>query len=583
MTDTSAHSLLISEFNTNLSYDSLTLLESNTNISYGEAQPSMRSMRSTKSRHDLPLMTSFSLVALLSTAFSYGCIMTTLFLLTLPIECQRIEQETSEYSSVAIRKSIALGIFAAIAGVSQLVSPIIGLISDKYEPKAGMKGLGKRLPYLVVGTIMVVFGMLGQLYASSPIHRLKVEDNTLISSHDNDLVHVNTKTVVLGGAWIRYALFFTIASVGFNISYTVMMAMIPDYVHTSQTGSANGALGFMVVAGSLFGFSMFNFLGQTVLEMYKLYAFVATMTGIITFICVIDRERMIAQWYKEHDILDEEDMEKLDKETEQQQKEDDDSVAFYDVPSLFKLLVAQPLAEEEDLLSAFSFDISEHRDFFIVTISRFFYYLGISTQTFFLYFIHDELKHTKATADPEAAVALLAMMGQSFGALTAPTVGYLSDYCLNSRRKPFVYVACIFLGFGNLAIAFCSDLEQMMFVVCILGAANGIYLTMDTSLAVDTLDSDDYDLLSDDGLKKVDHLHGHEGAAQMLGVWGVCGTLASAVGPVVGGLVLEFVGRKDANDGQFYSLLGYETLFTLTAIFFLFSAVSLAFVQKKGV
>lgn len=61
------------------------------------------------------------------------------------------------------------------------------------------------------------------------------------------------------------------------------------------------------------------------------------------------------------------------------------------------------------------------------------------------------------------------------------------------------------------------------------------------------------------------------------------GTLASAVGPVVGGLVLEFVGRKDANDGQFYSLLGYETLFTLTAVFFLFSAVSLAFVQKKGV
>ena len=145
MTDTSAHSLLISESNTNLSYDSPALLESNTNISYGEAQPSMRSMRSTKSRHDLPLMTSFSLVALLSTAFSYGCIMTTLFLLTLPIECQRIEQETSEYISVTIRKSIALGIFAAIAGVSQLVSPIIGLISDKYEPKAGMKGLGKRL------------------------------------------------------------------------------------------------------------------------------------------------------------------------------------------------------------------------------------------------------------------------------------------------------------------------------------------------------------------------------------------------------------------------------------------------------
>lgn len=35
-------------------------------------------------------MTFFTMTAILSTAFSYGCIMTTLFLITLPVECERV-------------------------------------------------------------------------------------------------------------------------------------------------------------------------------------------------------------------------------------------------------------------------------------------------------------------------------------------------------------------------------------------------------------------------------------------------------------------------------------------------------------
>lgn len=38
----------------------------------------------------LPIWT---ITCILSTAFAYGCIMTTLFLITLPIECDRIEQQ----------------------------------------------------------------------------------------------------------------------------------------------------------------------------------------------------------------------------------------------------------------------------------------------------------------------------------------------------------------------------------------------------------------------------------------------------------------------------------------------------------
>ena len=153
----------------------------------------------------------------------------------------------------------------------------------------------------------------------------------------------------------------------------------------------------------------------------------------------------------------------------------------------------------------------------------------------------------------------------------------------------------------------------MMLVVTLLGASNGIYLTMDTSLAVDTLDietgvdnnSKSADSASDalkmnanrnlerDSFSDID-IHAlliekeetskrGDDTAQLLGVWGVFGFIGSAAGPLIGGIILLTVGRKDTDPDHFYSLKGYEYLFSLTALYFLCSALSLAFVQKRGV
>lgn len=506
--------------------------------------------------------------------------MTTLFLLTLPIECFRIEQESSEYYSYTVRKSIALGGFAAIAGLSQLISPLIGLLSDNFEPRGKMRQLGTRLPYLILGTILVTFGMIGQLYSSSPIHKLAEVKESITRIDDFD-VRISPRTAVLGGAWVQYAIFFVVASVGLNMSYTVMMAMIPDYIPRSQTGAANGTLALMLVLGSLFGFGMFHIvLDQSVLSMYKLYAGVMATSGIVTYIYVCDRERMLQEReqssaalkleLEEEGRVPKENIDKSDATNVAQEKE-----SFPAIHDLGFILLYEPLLKktQSEILSAFWIDISKHRDFFVVTISRFFYYMGISTQTFFLYFIHDELAQTQQTANPEAAVALLAIIGQTAGAITCYPVGIISDQYFDSRRKPFVYLACICLGLGNLALVYCTDLTHMMMVVFLLGAANGMYLTMDNSLAVDTLDDDD-----DEGSTGNSKIH-----AQLLGVWGVFGFVGSATGPLIGGLVLTFVGRQDTSPDQFYSFEGYRCLFSLTAVYFLLSSVSLAFVKKKGV
>ena len=141
----------------------------------------------------------------------------------------------------------------------------------------------------------------------------------------------------------------------------------------------------------------------------------------------------------------------------------------------------------ETFLASYSIDIGNNHDFFVVTISRLAYYCGVSVQTFFLYFLHDIIHVRK---DPEGAVAYLAILGQVSAVFTCYPVGLASDRLLGGRRKPFVYLACAILGSITVTMTFATTMHQMIILCMILGGANGMYLTMETSLAVDTLPED---------------------------------------------------------------------------------------------
>lgn len=153
-------------------------------------------------------------------------------------------------------------------------------------------------------------------------------------------------------------------------------------------------------------------------------------------------------------------------------------------------------------------------------------------------------------------------------------------------------------------------MNEMIAVCALLGASNGVYLTMDTSLAVDTLESEEKPKLQDNGIteneqqdneneggRKYEH-----GAAQLLGVWGVFGFVGSALGPLIGGTALLILGHipidssntqpssvlddnnhTDLPSTPFYKIQGYRALFSFSAFYFFCSATTLAFVKKKGV
>lgn len=459
------------------------------------------------------------IIAMLSTAFAYGCVMTTLFLITLPVECKRIQHEHP-----TVQKSISLAVFVAIAGITQLVTPLVGMLSDTYKPPTN--DIGQRMPYLVLGAILTVVGLLGQGLCS------------------------------MWSFWIRYSLAFFLHMIGLNIIYSMMITLIPDQVPESQTGLANGTLALLLVTGSLFGFSLFHsVLGQDILSMYGLYTCIVIGTTMLT--CSYAHERDVEQAHirKGDATAGENGQPRL--------------VAPF---LLVKTMLIDPIGQLDwkALKKSYTIDTIKYHDFFIVTVSRTFYYMGISVQTFFLYFVHDIIR---VKEDPEAAVAILAILGQCAGALTCYPVGIASDKYFNSRRKPFVYFACAVLAGATVGTMFLTDMHQMVIACCLLGGANGIYLTMDTSLAVDTLPSEQQE--DSNG----------SGHAQLLGVWGVAGFVGSALGPLVGGPLLYVFGNPTlSSDGEVeYSIQGYGVVLSMSALYFLISALILKLIHNDRV
>jgi MFS family permease len=514
--------------------------------------------------HAMPLWT---IVCILSTAFSYGCILTTLFLITLPVECARIQATHPE-----IHKSVALGVFVAIAGVTQLISPLVGRCSDMYRPAVELQ-VGQRLPYLVVGAIITVAGLLAQMASS------------------------------YAAFWLRYSVAFFLHMVGLNVQYAMMLAILADQVPSIQIGVANGVLALLLVTGSLFGFGLFHsFLGSDIQGMYGMYTCIVIVSGILTGTHAQDKDAALVR--RDPSAID------LPAAAVAASNGASNGVTNGNVTSLNpkrgkrwhhkaknaakraqQVIIMTPtqllqsLVEPmyrmswATLLRCYTIDVDKHHDFFIVTISRLFYYCGMSVQTFFLYFVHDIIH---VTDHPEAAVASLAILGQCSGAFTCYPVGILSDQFMSGRRKPFVYAACVVLSVATLAMVTATTLDDMAMLCMTLGAANGIYLTMETSLAVDTLPARNCEQ-GDEG-----------GSAHLLGIWGVAAFLGSALGPMIGGPLLYCIGSrwpplsstagKGKNDlDEEYGLAGYAVVLSLSSFYFLCSALALRYVKRSEV
>lgn len=81
-----------------------------------------------------------------------------------------------------------------------------------------------------------------------------------------------------------------------------------------------------------------------------------------------------------------------------------------------------------------------------------------------------------------------------------------------------------------------------------------------------------------DSALAIDTLPNPQEAAKFLGIWGVASFLGTALGPMLGGPALYFVGATDTPGT--YSVRGYALLLGLSVVYFVAAALVLRKVRK---
>jgi MFS family permease len=147
-----------------------------------------------------------------------------------------------------------------------------------------------------------------------------------------------------------------------------------------------------------------------------------------------------------------------------------------------------------------------------------------------LYFIMFGLNRGASAQDD---LLTLTMVYLVFFIIAALGFGKLSDYL--GRRKVFVYIAAYLQGLAALLLAFIPDLSIAYVGAGLLGLGYGCYMAIDQALATQVLPSS--------------HTRGKD-----LGIMNIASTVPQAVAPLLGALVVAWLG-------------GFAGLFVASAIF----------------
>ena len=327
-----------------------------------------------------------------------------------------------------------------------------------------------------------------------------------------------------------YVLSFSVSMLALNIMYTAASGIIPDMCPDEQVGQANGILAAMQALGASSGF-LFTYAFPDVANLYAVYV---ALVLVCVPVCVLAI------------------------------KDDTTIVLDGNENTTSNAIKAMTIAGGwtwRDVFACYYIDRKQFPDFFWLFVTRALYYAGCSVQVYLQYLFRDLIvKHDGSRLsghEPAQYVADLAFIGQVSGAVAAYPSALLSD---QTGRKPIIAFACA----GLIAICIGFMLEHHLRLVLMMGAAfgafNGVYLSVDYALAIDTLPS-------------------RSDPAQSLAVWGVASFLGTSIGPAILGPILFFNQEVDA-DGQMYNTLqGYIYALSVSCVWFFLAAVALKLIR----
>jgi len=185
---------------------------------------------------------------------------TAILIVTMPSQIKAAVGDATKGSALGL----ALG---AGALISMVVAPVFGALSDRIRLPGG-----RRKPWIVIGTVGNVIGLLGLAYLLQP-------------GHPESLV-----------GWTVAFLFVELFN---NIATAPYSALIPDMVPADQRGSASGWLGLMIVLGSFVG-GITGFLVQPlgITGIYFLLMGVMLLGMVVTLVGVREPDVSVTRQFK---------------------------------------------------------------------------------------------------------------------------------------------------------------------------------------------------------------------------------------------------------------------------------------------
>jgi MFS family permease len=377
--------------------------------------------------HAVPLSL---LIVLNAFVGAYGLIQVSMFLLVLPRQCE-----------VMFRGDQAVGLAALLgmAGVTQLVNPVAGLLSDRTASP-----FGRRRPFVVVGSVVAVAALCVLWYLST---------NSVLVAAQDDLAAATAKgsaaalaaagftsrddfDAALDATRALYVAAFVLLNVSLNVCFAAYSGLIPDFVPVEQLGEASGIMAVMNALGALVGVWL---VGRCGVEPFSLFAFCVVLCCALTLVTV-----------KEHPLAR--------------------APARLSCADVFRLYF-EPLREPA---------------FRAVWFSRLLYYMGISIQVFMQFFIRDVLHVSEAVAKEETALVSIVML--ACASLVAVPCGLLSD---RVGRRPLVYTSCTLMSWTYVGWSAVSDFDQILWLAALFGLANGCFVSVEFAIGCDTLPDKD--------------------------------------------------------------------------------------------
>ncbi|MBV8171323.1 MAG: MFS transporter [Candidatus Eremiobacteraeota bacterium] len=191
--------------------------------------------------------------------------------------------------------------------------------------------------------------------------------------------------------------------------------------------------------------------------------------------------------------------------------------------------------------------VGDWHNFRVVFLSRFLTNTGLTLlYTFVLYFFRDVEK----VDNPSVTTGLFGVVALVGAIVTAFWTGAFSD------RVPRKYILAVSgvpmaLAAGGFAIA--PQQQYLVYYALCFGLGYGAFLAVGWALAIDSVPQ----------MRDV---------ARDLGVWGIASGLPNVIAPIAGGWILA---------RYLNPLVGYQTLFELSALTFVLGAVSVLFVKPR--